>query len=496
MSGWMVIPEVSEKLEVVRAVVPTLVLPFAAACLVMNALATFIAGLFGLELKWEGPKRLIEVLLKPKVLLAALILNLFIVVFVVGGYYGYRYCRGFPAPLWYISWKNAKSRSSKEMSSLRSYTDSNQVWNQLDEMSSNPSASPRNVLPTMKQAWKMKLPQGLFGALTLSGGSVFAGSDDGNTYELDQKTGQILRSFYTGLPVTPSPLIWKSRLFIGEGEHYSHHCRIYSFDLQSGKFLGAFQTQGHTEGTSFIGEYQGIVSMFVPAGSDGIYAIDPATLQERWHRKVGHIDAEARTSGPLVFVGTAVEKGYSQKSHRAYAFDFLTGRERWGVELAASNWMAPLLIGNEVCFGTGEIYSKTHFGQLSCFEQTTGKVTHKIDNPAPILGVPVQLGDSVLISNLAGQVCAYGWPSAEKIWCTKTKGEKTYASVTTDGKGHLLYPTAAEGIIVLDKNSGEILKSWVPTASEGTWAKSYSRAVMGSDGWFIGDSAGNVRKLF
>jgi len=496
MFGWMAVPELSEKLDVVRAVVPTLILPLAAVSLILNALATFIAGLFGLELKWEGPKRLIEVLLKPKVLLAALLFNLFI----VGGYYGFQYCKGFPSPLWYISFRNSRYRSnqvspaSQGERALRNYTDSIQNWNQ-HKANPHPPHAPRSAPPTLKQAWKVKLPRGVFGAVTLSGESAFVGSDDGNTYELDQKTGQILRRFYTGTPVTPSPIIWNSRLFIGEGEHYSHHCRIYSFDLKSGEFLGAFQTQGHTEGTPFLAEYQGVSSLFIPAGSDGIYAIDPLTLQERWHRKIGHADAEVRTSGSLVFVGTGVEKGYWQRSHRAFALDFLTGQERWKVELAESNWMAPALIGKEVCFGTGEIYSKAHFGQLSCFEQTTGKVTHKIDVPAPLLGIPVQLGDKIFTSDLEGRVCAYGWPSATKLWCIQSKGVKAFASVTPDGEGHLFYPTAHAGVAILDDHSGQILKSWTPTASEGAWVKSYSRTVQGPDGWFIADSTGTVRKL-
>ncbi|MEO5970679.1 MAG: PQQ-binding-like beta-propeller repeat protein [Bdellovibrionia bacterium] len=481
--------EVSEKLEVVKAVVPTLVLPLAAVSLILNALATFIARFFGVELKWEGPKRLIEVLLKPKVILFATLFNLFIIF----GYYGVQYCRGFPVPLWYIELTNQRAvQESVNPIPNRNYPDSVRVSNQIEH---SPLYQAQKVNP-LKQAWKTKLPRGVFGAVTLSGASVFVGSDDGNTYEIDQDSGQILRRFYSGTPVTPSPLVWKSRLFVGEGEHTSHHSRIYSFDLKTGQLLGAFQTKGHTEGTPFLAEYEGVTSLFVSAGSDGLYAVDPLTLQERWHRKLGHVDSEARVSESLVFIGTGVERGYWQKSHRAFALDFLTGKEQWNVNLTESNWMPPVFVGNEVCFGTGEIYSKSHVGQLSCFNQVTGKLAHNIASSAPIFGIPLQLENTVVISNLDSEVCAYKWPSADKIWCRKFQGGKSYASVTYDGKGNILYPTAQEGIFVLDRDTGKTLKFWAPQTTEGPWVKSYSKVVVGPDAWFIADSTGNVRKIF
>jgi outer membrane protein assembly factor BamB len=489
MSGWMGVSAVSEKLEVVRAVVPTLVLPFAAVSLILNVLATFVAKLFGVELRWEGPKRLIEVLLKPKVILSAILFNLLI----AGGYYGLQYCRGFPAPLWYIERTNLKLiQASPNLTEGRTYPDSVQVWNQIDRLDNSQLKKPAQL----QQSWKVKLPKGIFGAVTLSGRSVFVGTDDGHTYELDQGSGQILRRFYTGTPITPSPVIWKSRLFIGEGEHTSHHSRIYSFDLKTGQLLGAFQTKGHTEGTPFIAEYLGVTSLFVSAGSDGIYAIDPLTLQERWHRKLGHVDSDARVSGHLVFIGTGAEKGYLRKSHQAFALNFLTGQVQWITNLTESNWMPPLLIGNNVCFGTGEIYSKSHFGQLSCLEQTTGKPQQQITTSAPIFGAPLLLGNKVVIANMNSEVCAYEWPSTVQKWCRKFKGKRTYASVTSDEKGNILYPTAQDGILILDRDTGKTLTSWRPDLQEGVWAKSYSRIEVGPDAYFIADSVGNVRKLF
>jgi outer membrane protein assembly factor BamB len=440
--------------------------------------------------------------LRPKRILASFVVSLFL----GAGYYGIQYCKGFPVPLWYIRWVTSKSLVfGKDIQGPRIYPNSNQVTNQIEARPPGQvgarvdgDKSIHNY-SKLRQAWKVRLPKGVFGAVTLSGNSVFVGCDDGNTYELNQSNGEILRRFYTGTEVTPAPLVWNSRLFIGEGMHTSHHSRIYSFDLQTGEFLGAFETLGHTEGEPFIATFSGVTSMFVVAGRDGVYSIDPMTMQQRWHRTIGHIDAEVRVAGSLVFVGTGVEKGYRLRSHQAFALDFISGEDQWRAELAESSWMPPVLMGHEVCFGTGEIYSVSHFGQLACFEQLSGKASHTLSTPAPLLGVPLQLGEILVTSDLEGQVCAFQWPSAIQLWCRKTVGNKTFASVSYDaghaGEGGLVYPTSQDGILVLDEKTGKTLKNWLPQKPEGAWRKSFSRVVMSPQGWFISDSLGQIRKL-
>jgi outer membrane protein assembly factor BamB len=330
--------------------------------------------------------------------------------------------------------------------------------------------------------------------VAVSGQSAFVGCDDGYTYELDQIDGKILRRFHTGTQVTTEPLIWNSRLYVGEGVHTTHHARIYSFDLRTGQMLGTFQTLGHTEGNPILATSHGISSLFAMAGKDGIYSLDPDSLEQRWHQVLGHTDSEVRVEGDRVFFATGVEKGEPASSHRAYALDFSTGKVLWSAELAASGWMAPVIIGREVCFGVGEIYSESKFGALTCFDQSTGEMTHTINTKSPVLGVPFLLGQTVMTSNLDGEVCAFGWPSGNRLWCHKTEG-KTFASVTYEDHGNFFYPSAKEGLLLLDATRGSLKAKWMPTADQGKWAKSYSRVTRGADGWYLSDSVGNIRKF-
>ncbi|TNE95542.1 MAG: hypothetical protein EP326_14870, partial [Deltaproteobacteria bacterium] len=84
------------------AIVPTILLPLAFLSTGISVVATFIAGLFGVKLKAEGPKKLLEVLLKPKVLISAAVLNAVI----YGGMQGYQYVKNGPVPFFIQNFKN------------------------------------------------------------------------------------------------------------------------------------------------------------------------------------------------------------------------------------------------------------------------------------------------------------------------------------------------------------------------------------------------------
>lgn len=470
------------------AVVPTVVIPFAIVSALCSALATFIAGLFGLNLKWEGPKRLLEVLIKPRVIVTAVLLNAAF----LGAWHTYKYVKNSPSFLRTVKSENSKLSGAAAFDSMRTYTEYTQRYNHFQESPDKPTKK----IKAVSQQWVAKTSQGVFGAVTLSGESAFVGSDDGHVYEFERKDGALVRKFFIGTALTPQPVIWKGRLFQGEGLHDTINARIYSFDLKSGNFLGAYQTKGHTEGMPAIFEYLGQALMFVMAGADGIHAVDPLTLEKKWSMFPGHVDSEVRVVDGRVFFATGIEKGRDERTHRAYALDFFTGAVIWKVELSASGWMPPVVVGNEVCFGTGEIYVESHFGQFSCYDRATGTPKFSANLEAPLMGIPMLLGQKgIITADLQGQVCSITYPEGWRRWCMPSHGKKTYASAATDGRGHVLYPTHDDGIVVLDADTGALQLSWKPTEQEKPFGSIYSRVVVGDDGWYIADLDGHVRKI-
>ena len=90
--------------EIHALIVPTVLIPLTMISVVISVVATFIAGLFGIKLKAEGPKRMLELLLKPKIIITAILCNgLFI-----GSVWLYQYIDNAPTFMFNINRVNKK----------------------------------------------------------------------------------------------------------------------------------------------------------------------------------------------------------------------------------------------------------------------------------------------------------------------------------------------------------------------------------------------------
>lgn len=431
-------------------IIPTVMIPLTAVTVALSMLASFIAGLFGIRLKTEGPRRLLEVLLKPRVLLGALVLNLLI----LGGIQGYTYIKNYPRFLWTIEREQAERAKPSE----RDYGNHHTVRGEF-------SGAERRVsvesLTALQVAWSKSLPRGAFRAPLIAGGSVFVGSMDGHVYELDAQTGEEFRSFYIGTPVSPELTIDNGVLYVGEGVHDTHSARIYAFNLKTGLVAGTYQTKGHTEGQPVMAEHKGEKLLFAVAGSDGVHAIDPKTMTVRWTANDGHIDASVRVHDGRVFAGTGREKGDSEKNRSyAAAYDFLSGERLWRNELPASSWMTPVVWREHVCFIYGEIYFESGLGGLQCFRQDNGQPTKSFNLASPQTTLPLVIDDSLITTDSKGTVCSIDLISHAVQWCHKVAfkiGINFASPVYSDERDALIYASMYDGLYLLDRKTGKVL---------------------------------------
>lgn len=433
-----------------QLIIPTVMIPLTAITVALSVLASFIAGLFGLSLKTEGPKRLLEVLLKPKVLLSALFLNLL----VIGGMAAYTHIKNRPVMLWRIE----RTARQEGVASARRYDNYSAVQSEFVTADSTSAAQP---VSGVALAWTHTLPKGAFRAPVFSGDSAFVGSLDGHVYELDVLTGERLRRFYVGTPVTPEIMIDDGTLYVGEGVHDTHSARIYAFDLATGQLKSAYATGGHTEGQPVMATHEGEKRMFVVAGSDGIHAVDPATMTMKWQANDGHIDASVRVANGRVFAGTGREKGDTEKNRSyAAAYDFKTGARLWRMELPASSWMSAVLWNEEVCFVYGEIYFDSGLGGVACFRQETGLPTQTYNLGVPQTAMPLVVDGQLYTTDKDGTLCALDLKRKELGWCQKVGQAKgiNYASpVYSESRQALIYATMSSGLCLIDRRTGAVL---------------------------------------
>jgi outer membrane protein assembly factor BamB len=469
------------------AIIPTILIPLTGVTVILTSIATAIAGWFGIKLKMEGPKQLLEVLLTKKILISALLLNFGL----IGIYKGYKFVKTLPSSLIAI----------KYQSSLNAVPSAFFYENSLGRPHSFQLQSDlKNVLPiNLKVIWTQKLKKGPFRSGVISGNSIFFGADDGKIHELELETGITKRRFYIGTQVTTRPIIYNSHLYAGEGNHDTHHARIYSFDLKTGKFSGAFKTKGHTEGQPLIETFNNETLLFLTAGRDGLYAISPTTLKEKWHVIDGHLDATVSIEDGIIYTGSGKEKGNQNDRTFATAYNFSTGKKIWKTELPLSNWMHPIIGRKNVCYTLGEIYFPSDVGLLYCLDKLTGVADFSIPFEAPLTGKALILklvkDELAIITSFKGEVCAVNLQTKSKLWCTPTGNKKTthaFSSVDYDSQRNILwYASLDNGLFAFDIKSGTKLTHWLPT----NWNETYASVTIKGNSLYLGDLFGEIRKI-
>ena len=458
-------------------IIPTVMIPLTAVSVLLSIAASFIAGLFGITLSTEGPKRLLEVLLKPKVLLSGLALNLLI----LGGVKGYDYYKNLPRFIWTI--EGAQKKLAKPSSQV--YGDRNQV-----PLNYSQASSPE-AFKDLKEIWSAKLPKGNFRAPVFSGGSIFYGTDDGHVFELSETTGEILRKFFVGSYITPELTIDDSTLYVGEGTHNTHHARVYAFDLKTGQLRGHYTTKGHTEGQPVIGKWGSEKTLFVVSGSDGIHAVDPHTMTLKWQANDGHIDASVLPFNDKVFAGTGRDKGNSEKFKTfATAYDFSTGKKLWQNELPASSWMSPVAWNDSVCFVFGEVYFASGIGGVYCYNQKDGKPTHAFNLNEPQTGIPIVIGNSLISTGSNGRVCSLDLTTRMVSWCfdVESKGKSFSSPTYLPLLDALAYSSMEQGLWLIDFKTGTKITNF----TKPEWKTIYGASAVKGSSIAVGDIDGHT----
>lgn len=473
--------------QTLLSIVPLVLIPLTTVTVAITSLAGIIAGWFGIKLHTEGPKQFLEVLLKKRVLMTMLIVN-----FIgVGIYKSVVYVTTLP------SFISTVTKESDKNAFTSNETYSNQEYRPHDYKGTITSPQVSSLILEKE----IKLPKGAFRSGAISGNSLFYGVDDGFVYEIDKTTLAIKRKFFIGTAVTTRPSIFNRKIYSGEGTHNTHHARIYSFDLSSGKFMNAFETKGHTEGQPLIETFQGKSLLFATAGADGLYAIDPETMNEVWHQNDGHIDATVSVENGIVYAGTGIEKGSVNDRRYAVAYDFLTGERKWKKELPMSSWMHPIITQQYVCYTLGEIYFPSLTGLLQCLDKKDGSPKFSLPFDSPIASKPFYIKDNaneyIIFGNMKDEVCSVDINAREKKWCTPyglPNTKNSLSSVDYDAShGVFWYPTYENGLFAIDPRSGKALLHWVPSKTK--WEENYASVSIDGNSLYHMDISGNLRKF-
>ncbi|WP_034729189.1 outer membrane protein assembly factor BamB family protein [Bacteriovorax sp. BSW11_IV] len=453
-------------------IIPTVLIPLTLVSFVLSMIASFIAGLFGIKLSTEGPRKLVELVLKPRFIAMAVVINLG----VFGVVKAYEFVDRIPTSFLRIKLMNNESPSEIE------YKDAS-VSDFKFKRNLNASFSDYKVQK------EVKFDSGAFYSPVVSGDSLFMGSDAGDFMELDKKTLERKRVLHLKTFLSSGTSIHDGFAYFGEGEHKTYMARIFKIDLKNFSVKDYFKTKGHTEGTGArLGE-----SLIFPAGDDGIYRIDLHTMKKMWHAKIGHVDSEVSYDGINAYVGTALDSKRGGEYANAFALDLKTGEIIWKKNLIASSWFRPLVLDEKVCFVVGEIYFESQIGGIECFNKANGDLVGSLRLSAPVTSMMILVDSNIVFANNSGEICSVDSVTLQKNWCTKTGDDKySYSSVNYDGnKDALVLASRKHGFFAIDPDDGKVLQQ----VKFGEKEKFYARPLVDEQNLYVVSLDGMVRIL-
>jgi outer membrane protein assembly factor BamB len=443
--------------EVAYGIVPTVLLPLAFLSTGISVVATFIAGLFGLKLKAEGPKKLLELLLKPKLLISAVFLNGLIYL----GFMGINHIKNGPVPSIVQDLYNSDIKFNK-----------------------------KSIRDNQDFKWSQNLGEGVFAKGVVVNKELFVGTAKGHLFVLDIDTGNIKNKIFFGKFLSPTPIYNKGYLYFGEGLHESHNMGVYKFNVANKKVEKKYKTKGHTEVSPLIALVENREILYQAAGGDGIHAIDPVSMKKIWHFKDGHMDGSPLVVGNNLYIGSGVPKEEQGiKRPMAYKINAKTGQLIWKKELSLSNWYSPFVVNNQVCFTQGEIHIKSKLGGISCFFKD-GKRGAKITVDYPIISTPLVEENKVIFNDFYGGVYLWSIKDNSLLWSNENRTKRaSYSSIKSLNNLNYLFIDGERSIRLINKRNGEIIKKIVTDAKGALFAD----PLFFEDGFVVFGMKGDIK---
>src|SRR5215213_5448023 len=126
--------------------------------------------------------------------------------------------------------------------------------------------------------WMTPLVRPLRGALTLSGGKIFAGGSDGRAYAFDKRTGGVLWSIPFELVFSGQPVVKGGRVYIG-----SEDGTLLALDEATGRLLWRYRTKGAIHGPVAVNDD----TVFLGSGDNYVYALSADKGKMKWQKRTG-----------------------------------------------------------------------------------------------------------------------------------------------------------------------------------------------------------------
>ena len=126
--------------------------------------------------------------------------------------------------------------------------------------------------------WLTPLVRPLRGALTISGGKLFAGGSDGRAYAFDKRTGGVLWSIPFALVFSGQPVAKNGKVYLGTEDG-----TVLALDEATGQLLWRYRTKGAIHGPVAVAND----NVFFGSGDGYVYAVSAEKGRMKWRKRTG-----------------------------------------------------------------------------------------------------------------------------------------------------------------------------------------------------------------
>ncbi|WP_348797612.1 PQQ-binding-like beta-propeller repeat protein [Flavobacterium adhaerens] len=206
-----------------------------------------------------------------------------------------------------------------------------------------------NYKPLGNVKWAFKTDGKVFSSPIVNEGTVYIGSEDGNLYAINEKTGKTNWKFKTGGAVHSSPAIFENTVYVGSFDGY-----YYAIDTKTGQLKWKFKTGGEQW-----------------SGEKGFLGLKPADqyMDDLWDFFLSSPVINPDKQNPTVFFGSS--------DGNVYALNANTGELKWKFGVKGSFHCSPVLDKNTLYIGSWD-------ANLYAIDITTGKERWKFETVAKV----------------------------------------------------------------------------------------------------------------